>query len=314
MMAHMTRFSICSLYDIESNGTALAHIILADKNAMDAVIESLNTTAVSQIEYTRSIAILARHIEDNLDAIDIDLAAEFRERLTDEAISTYISFWENLLDRAPKGYARSNALAAADPIAVSAFVGDLLSSKMIDFEAFEGCLLYLMDGVTSALHLRCLRTLFAHGCARYQPETSHWLFKEYMDRINRRCEEQKLRELLHDLMFRPPAASYPNVVDRHLDLDGALMASVCPVNWHAENRVVVDKALERYTPTHSSECAVSSMGSRSPSSSPALSEGSDSEVLLGFATHMKAPVLHHPQPVYGYVTQQMRGIIDISFS
>ncbi|KAF9472256.1 hypothetical protein BDN70DRAFT_887201 [Pholiota conissans] len=137
-----------------------------------------------------------------------------------------------------------------------------------------------MHRVSARSHLRYLYALFRHGCSQQRPEASAKYLFRCMDTVRGRCartlgtvtrEEYDLRELLSHLatIARTTGGYWPDVVDRRLDLDDALMASVCDQ----------DEAISSGPSTVSSTSSVSSAGS---------------------SKIVEMPELQHPRPVYGW--------------
>ncbi|KAF9474453.1 hypothetical protein BDN70DRAFT_936643 [Pholiota conissans] len=186
----MFDLTICSSTEIAATAAFYAKTIMENKNAMDAVIESLHTTGVSRINYSRSVALLARRVQLYLEFVDSELSQKFRKTLVETVIDIYFEFWAGLIGyTSTKATHQSEALSSANAIALCGFMGDLRYAGMITFTIFELCLSYLIH----------------------------------------RIKELELEGILSQLatIAHTPWGFWSDVVDRRLDLDHALMASVC---------------------------------------------------------------------------------------
>ncbi|KAF8952908.1 hypothetical protein BDZ97DRAFT_1767921 [Flammula alnicola] len=236
------RFPICSIRDIEQTAFMLVNTILSRKETLGAVVEYILATAVSQIEYTRSLAIVVKLMVDDLQWRNTDLHITFQDEITDLAQATYLEYWSEILGCVPKGSSESSLLDSVEPLAISAFIGDLASFGLLSFGLFEASVKFLMNRMKSRHHLRCLRMLFSRGGAYHRSELTPAFLSDCLDVVRTRCvqffghftvEEHMLKELINDLIDREPHEYYPQYFDRRLDLEEVLMASVCPVKRSA---------------------------------------------------------------------------------
>ncbi|KAF9486122.1 hypothetical protein BDN70DRAFT_236153 [Pholiota conissans] len=246
----MFRFGICNPTDIAATAATHTRAILRNRSAMQGVIESLHTLAVSHITYSRSLALVVRQVLYNLIAIDRDIAEAFRETFIDEVTYTFFEFWAQFLEYpAQRSTLHSDALKSAHRLAVCAFIGDLLYAGMLTCAKFEWCAVYLMHRVRSGRLLQCIYALFAHGCAHRPCEVSPGFLEECMAILRGRCarylgftkDAQYLRVLLTALAFEArsltASQSFVHFIDPHLDLNSAITASVCHAACHSDGSV-----------------------------------------------------------------------------
>lgn len=88
--------TICSPSYIAYHASKHTRAILSQSNSHDAVamsIETLATTSVAQVDYTRSVAVVARQIANRLKCEDAPLAHQFTECLADAVVVAFFAYW-----------------------------------------------------------------------------------------------------------------------------------------------------------------------------------------------------------------------------
>ncbi|KJA19357.1 hypothetical protein HYPSUDRAFT_204584 [Hypholoma sublateritium FD-334 SS-4] len=231
------QFTICSSDYIAYHASALTRAVLANsRRAMNMVVESLVTTAVAQLEYTRSVAILSRQISNRLRCEDALLAHKFTEGMADAVVGAFFAYWAERKLRIAPGYAPKRTADAVDPIALCAFVGDLFSTGVLPFTEFEECVSTLLSIKPSTLLLECLCAVFAHGGAYHHPAMTPAYLLACIGAIERKCaayrrieffEATKVTAVIGSIMFRAKGEFIKDVVDKKLNLDTALARFPC---------------------------------------------------------------------------------------
>ncbi|KIM35827.1 hypothetical protein M413DRAFT_32183 [Hebeloma cylindrosporum] len=236
--AEKIQFPICHPRDIEQTALHLVATLLSRKDSLEDVIMHIHTTAMTRADYTRSLALVVKMMIDDLLWRNSDMDATLQDEIVDLAVATWIDYWNISLGCAPDGYEPSTETNFVDPFAISAFIGDLRCLGLLSFEVFETCVAFLLNRMQTPMHLRCLRLLFSHGgaytrCGFNVPS----LFK-CQEVIKKRSahfirmhtvEEYLLHEVINDLINRELGSYYGQYWDERLDLEDALMGSVCVV-------------------------------------------------------------------------------------
>jgi len=86
-------YQICHPYEIKRTAVDLANKILARSDILEDVAHQIHITAVTQCDYTRSVALLVKAIFDYLNYRNRALAGTFLREVVALGTSTYVEFW-----------------------------------------------------------------------------------------------------------------------------------------------------------------------------------------------------------------------------
>ncbi|KDR76590.1 hypothetical protein GALMADRAFT_210529 [Galerina marginata CBS 339.88] len=232
----IVQLPICHPHDIEGVALNLTNKLLSCKDILNDVVLHIHTTAVTQRRYTRSLALIVKLMVDDLFWRNSDLYVTVQDEIVDLAVATFTDYWLATLDCVPKEHRNPVEPSYVDPLAICAFIGDLSSLGLLSFGMFEMSALLLIFNMKTRLHLQCLRTLFSHAGAHATDEMSSFFLYECMDLVKARCkrhlriftvEEQQFRHVLNHIIYRDPREYFPQFWDKRLNVEEALMASVC---------------------------------------------------------------------------------------
>lgn len=89
-------FTICSADYVAYHADAHTRAIFSHSNTRDAInlsIEGLVTAGATECEFTRSIALVARKIADDLESGQVRVGHQFAACLAGAAVSVFLSYW-----------------------------------------------------------------------------------------------------------------------------------------------------------------------------------------------------------------------------
>ncbi|KAF5318696.1 hypothetical protein D9619_011008 [Psilocybe cf. subviscida] len=309
------KYIICHPREIDSTARRLTNQLLRDGSSLSIVLELILSTAASNLQYTRSLALVAKRITEHLKSRGSGIAGLFQEEIGDLSLAVFIRHFMDAFERGTdKTRLDDNIVPDVMPLAISAFIGDLTSMGLISFTAFDACMGFLMKRIRTRLHIRCLQHLLGHAGARHLPQITVPYVRDCARMVRKRAdkhlqcyslEEDELRELMKDIVTRHIGSYYREEWDRRLDLDLALQASVVHfLPGRCDTRSISPDGSESGSVSTSSLLA----SPRSKSSSLTLSPASsvDSANSIDEAKKGKAAVASHA--ARGSVDDAHRGL------
>ncbi|KAF8801766.1 hypothetical protein BYT27DRAFT_7147070 [Phlegmacium glaucopus] len=146
-----------------------------------------------------------------------ELYSYVKDEIVDLAVSTYISYWQDVLSDTPlcdvgddDSGESSLGLYPVDPLAMAAYLGDLHGLGYLSIEMFSTCITFMVNNIGSLCYLHSVEVIIERAYS-YCVSCPELLF-ECLDSIRRRArrfcgtdisfEEDVLAPLLYRLLSR----------------------------------------------------------------------------------------------------------------
>ncbi|PPQ88316.1 hypothetical protein CVT25_012376 [Psilocybe cyanescens] len=180
------RYPMCGGQELRSISSDYIDKIMTRNEILDDVVDQLLTTAVTQREYTRSIAyvvVLMSNIFRKRNC-DENLRKHFLQKFCHSAISEFENYdWKNASE---DNYELGSEYSSIDALALSALIGDLISLRLISYNRFKALMGLLICRIEICLHVECVHTLLSHAAARPTPEMASPFLYQCIRTVRRR--------------------------------------------------------------------------------------------------------------------------------
>ncbi|KAH9477323.1 hypothetical protein JR316_0009527 [Psilocybe cubensis] len=236
--SQIMQYPMCSGNELRRISSDYVERLAARSEILNDVVDQFLTTALTQREYTRSVAytIVLMLNSFHKQNPNKNLGKALWQKFCGDVVSYFENYdWKNANEG--NGNDPETGLVSIDALALCALVGDLTSLKLISYHRFKNMTRLLVRQVETCLHVECIHTLFSHAAARATPEIHPVFLFECIRTVKKRIshatgpihrfpeEVINFETFVRHHLIKRQAAEFPSFHDKRLNLEDALMAS-----------------------------------------------------------------------------------------